>query len=80
MAAFGIEIFHLARNSKPLNALYIFVDFFLALSGFVLFDQIPKTYQISEMKKFMQKRINRIVPNAWFAVIITYLAYIFFAS
>ena len=78
LAAFGIIIFHLSGNLKPLNALYILVDFFFVLSGFVLFEQIPKKSNLSEFKKFMKKRITRLVPTAWLAIIVSYLTYSIF--
>lgn len=75
-AAFGILIFHLSGKTKPLNALYILVDFFFVLSGFVLYKEIPKRSNFSDFKKFFKKRINRLIPTAWLVIIISYLAYI----
>ncbi len=80
LAALGIVIFHLSGNLKPLNALYILVDFFFVLSGFVLFEQIPKTRHISDLKKFFKKRVNRLVPTAWFVIIFSYLIYSIFLT
>ena len=77
-AAVGILTFHLSGQIKPLNALYILVDFFFVLSGFVLYEQIPKRSNYSEFKKFMKKRINRLIPTAWFVIITSYLTYIIF--
>lgn len=78
IAAFGILIFHLSGTSKPLNSLYILVDFFFVLSGFVLHEQIPKKTDFLALRMFAKKRINRLVPTAWFAITISYLTYSIF--
>jgi len=78
IAAFGILIFHLSGTTKPLNSLYILVDFFFVLSGFVLYEQIPKKTDFLVLKIFIKKRINRLVPTAWFAITISYLTYSIF--
>jgi peptidoglycan/LPS O-acetylase OafA/YrhL len=78
LAAFGILIFHLSGKTKPLNALYVLVDFFFVLSGFVLYEQIPKKTNFSELQIFIKKRINRLVPTAWFAIIVSYCTYFTF--
>jgi peptidoglycan/LPS O-acetylase OafA/YrhL len=78
IAAFGILIFHLSGTTKPLNSLYILVDFFFVLSGFVLHEQTPKKTNFLVLKIFIKKRINRLVPTAWFAITISYLTYSIF--
>ena len=75
IAALGILIFHLAGRAWPLNALYIFVDFFFVLSGFVLYNQIPKSIKFSNQIVFARKRFVRLVPTAWLVILATYLAY-----
>lgn len=77
IAALGIFFYHVAGKTKPFNALYVLVDFFFVLSGFVLYDQIPSTYNFSKFKEFTKKRIKRLVPTAYLGIIISYLVYTF---
>lgn len=80
MAAFGILVFHLSGKAWPLNALYIFVDFFFVLSGFVLYSQIPNKISLNKTIVFAKKRLIRLVPTAWLAIVVTYLVYFLFQS
>lgn len=62
-AAFCILIFHIAGNRVHVLAnLYIAVDFFFILSGFVLAPTIAKVRNLNEAVSFLNSRFIRIFP------------------
>ena len=73
LAALGILAFHLSGQTKPLNALYILVDYFFVLSGFVLSPQLPNSFNASEIKSFVRTRFYRLVPTAWIVIVFSYV-------
>jgi peptidoglycan/LPS O-acetylase OafA/YrhL len=66
IAALGVLAFHVVVVTRfgPLDSLYLLVDFFFVLSGFVLFPSMPK--QLSKLPrdgaKFVMQRIVRLWP------------------
>ena len=62
-AAFCILLFHVLGSRIPLfSHLYIAVDFFFVLSGFVLGSAIARVTNLKEARKFLISRFVRIFP------------------
>jgi peptidoglycan/LPS O-acetylase OafA/YrhL len=69
IAAIGIVIFHVySGNSKLLEPLFFFVDFFFVLSGFVLYKSLYRITEASLLRKFVIQRAARLFPMAWAGV------------
>jgi peptidoglycan/LPS O-acetylase OafA/YrhL len=75
LAAFGIILFHLAGETSPISSLFLLVDFFFVLSGFVLYSQLPKSRQPYELRDFARARFKRLIPTAWLCIFLSYLTY-----
>lgn len=66
LASIGVIIFHV--NSTTLDwtkNLYLMVDLFFVLSGFVLMPVFPKNNSWLELRKFVTKRLWRLLPTTW---------------
>lgn len=75
VAAFCVLLFHvLGSKFIYLSYLYIVVDFFFVLSGFVLSPAVSRVYNYLEAQKFLISRFVRIFPMV-FAVITFTAAY-----
>jgi len=75
VAAFCVLLFHvLGSKYIYLSYLYIVVDFFFVLSGFVLAPAVSRIYNYLEAQKFLISRFVRIFPMV-FAVITFTAAY-----
>ena len=62
-AAFCILLFHVMGSRIPaFSQLYIAVDFFFVLSGFVLGSAIARVTNLTEAKRFLISRFVRIFP------------------
>lgn len=62
-AAFCILLFHVLGSRIPaFSQLYIAVDFFFVLSGFVLGSAIARVTNLTEAKRFLISRFVRIFP------------------
>ncbi len=82
LAAIGILAFHVARDGSPvwvLDPLYLLVDFFFVLSGFVLLPSLPRTFSNfgRESFIFIVKRIFRLWPMVVSVIAFSALAYHF---
>lgn len=67
VAAFLVVVFHAARDGSPfykLDPLYLMVDFFFVLSGFVLLPSLPRHWQgfPRAARAFVVKRVLRLWP------------------
>lgn len=63
LAAFAILLFHVSGSRIPaFSQLYIAVDFFFVLSGFVLGPSIARVTNLTEARKFLFSRFIRIFP------------------
>lgn len=63
IAAFSILLFHLyGSGTKYFQSLYLAVDFFFVLSGFVLAKSIEKIMTFRDLMHFLWKRLIRIYP------------------
>jgi peptidoglycan/LPS O-acetylase OafA/YrhL len=72
-AALGVLSFHVVFNHRPqLNGLYVLVDFFFVLSGFVLYPSLPQSSQhaLRDLWRFVARRLLRLWPML-IAVIVT---------
>ena len=72
-AALGVLSFHVVVNHKPqLNGLYVLVDFFFVLSGFVLWPSTPQSSEafFKSARRFFYRRLLRLWPML-IAVIVT---------
>jgi peptidoglycan/LPS O-acetylase OafA/YrhL len=75
IAAFCILLFHLAAPTlKVFENLYIAVDFFFVLSGFVLANSIISIRTHENLKRFVVARYFRIAPML-ISVLSFYLTY-----
>lgn len=63
IAAFCILLFHVVPRS-PFSNLYIAVDFFFVLSGFVLATSVSRINSLLSARKFISARFLRIFPMA----------------
>lgn len=72
IAAFCILLFHL--SIEHFSMLYLAVDFFFVLSGFVLANNIDRIKSITQFKTFIILRYFRIVPML-LSVMLFYLIY-----
>ncbi len=69
LASVGVIIFHV--NSATFDwtkNLYLMVDLFFVLSGFVLMPVFPKNNSWFELRKFVTKRLWRLLPIAWLSL------------
>lgn len=63
IAAISIVVFHFfSANIKILSGLYIFVDFFFVLSGFVLAKSYTSKLSRVELKQYVRSRFLRLFP------------------
>lgn len=63
IAAISIVVFHFfSANIKILSGLYIFVDFFFVLSGFVLAKTYTSKLSRVELKQYVRSRFLRLFP------------------
>ena len=72
-AALGVLSFHVVVNHRPqLNGLYVLVDFFFVLSGFVLYPSLPQSSlnALRDLRQFIARRLLRLWPML-IAVILT---------
>lgn len=72
-AAIAVLSFHIVVNHRPqLNGLYVLVDFFFVLSGFVLWPTMPKERRTfgKDFRNLLFRRILRLWPML-IAVIVT---------
>lgn len=78
-AALGVLAFHVVvvTEYKQLDGLYVLVDFFFVLSGFVLWPTLPhdRTRGYKEYSTFFFKRLLRLWPMLFFALFISNLIY-----
>ncbi len=82
LAAIGVVAFHVARDGSPvwvLDPLYLLVDFFFVLSGFVLLPSLPRTFSNfgRESFTFALKRIVRLWPMVLAVTTFSALSYKF---
>jgi len=74
LAALGVILFHL--NATPgnwMSKLYLCVDLFFVLSGFVLEPVFPTRRNLQECLKFMIRRYIRLAPMLYSTLIFTLL-------
>ena len=72
LAAFSILVFHVAGSSNSIfGNLYIAVDFFFALSGFVLAPAIARVRDFNKAGRFLVSRFIRIFPMVLAIVLFT---------
>jgi peptidoglycan/LPS O-acetylase OafA/YrhL len=72
LAAFSVLLFHLFGSYGMIfSNLYIAVDFFFALSGFVLAHSLSKIENISQALKFIVRRFFRIFPMVLAVLVFT---------
>ena len=70
VASVGVVVFHVASSSiNWTRNLYLMVDFFFILSGFVLMPVFPRDSNIIGLRKFIEKRIWRLIPITWVTLI-----------
>lgn len=75
VAALGVVLFHVAAtNWGWTSKLFLMVDLFFVLSGFVLAPSFPKFKEISILRKFTLKRFLRLAPLSWTTIMFV-LAY-----
>jgi peptidoglycan/LPS O-acetylase OafA/YrhL len=80
IAAFLVVLFHAERDGSPfykLDPLYLMVDFFFVLSGFVLVPSLPKSYEKfhRQFLQFAVKRILRLWPMLIVVLLVSAGAY-----
>jgi len=72
VAAFSILLFHVARTRvTAFGSLYIAVDFFFVLSGFVLAPALARVSSIDDAIRFLISRFVRIFPMVLAIVLFT---------
>ena len=80
-AALGVVAFHVMVITKyrQLDSLYLLVDFFFVLSGFVLMPSMPGNVRAfpKDAVIFVFKRILRFWPMLTAVLIVTWIAYQF---
>ena len=79
LAAIGIVIFHVLFSSpyQQLRGLYLLVDFFFVLSGFVLFPSLPQQFKglPKNVLKFLTTRFFRLWPTVFGAILASMAIY-----
>ena len=78
-AALGVLSFHVVVNHRPqLNGLYVLVDFFFVLSGFVLYPSLPQnsTHALKELRQFIARRLLRLWPMMISAIVTSNVIYL----
>ena len=80
LAALGVLSFHVVVNNKhQLDGLYVLVDFFFVLSGFVLWPTMPqgRTSALREVARFIARRLLRLWPILLAAVMTSQGIYLY---
>ena len=81
VAAFGVLIFHIIYKSNSgysfVDGLYVLVDFFFVLSGFVLLTTFPQNKKglLKDYRKFVFLRGLRLMPIPMIAIFLSLLPY-----
>lgn len=79
LAALGVVSFHVvvATDVMVLDSLYLLVDFFFVLSGFVLLPTMPRSFTNfgSQAKYFLVRRAFRLFPMVITVIAVFWLAY-----
>lgn len=81
IAAFGILIFHIVYKSNSgyhfVDGIYVLVDFFFVLSGFVLFPSLPQNKRgfCRDYRNFVFCRALRLMPIPMIAIFLSLAPY-----
>lgn len=70
IAAFSVVLFHLYSGVGYFKYLFLFVDFFFVLSGFVLASTIANLASSKDVKRFIWNRVVRLFPMAYSALML----------
>jgi peptidoglycan/LPS O-acetylase OafA/YrhL len=68
-AAISVVLFHLYSGITGFRHLFLFVDFFFVLSGFVLAPSIAELSSFEKNRKFLWNRFVRLFPMAYSALL-----------
>ena len=73
-AALGVVLFHVAASKwRWTSNLFLMVDLFFVLSGFVLAPIFPKYQERTFLKNFALNRFLRLAPLAWITILFVLL-------